>query len=113
MIRKTSLFGLITLLILAISLQSCKVYHKPISINEALENPNLGYVKVTFKNGDELVFEKIESNGLELSGLNRIEGQEIRTVLNQDEIAKIEEQNKKTSTFFKIIGIGVGVGSLI
>lgn len=83
------------------------------TVSEALVSTENGIIKVNLKNGDELIFEKLIKNDLELIGINQIEGQEIKTILNENEILNIEKQSKKTSKAFTIFGIAVGVGSIL
>lgn len=101
------------MLFMALSIQSCKVYQKPMTVSEALENVSKGYIKVNLKNGDELIFEKIQKSEGQLIGINHIELQEIKTVLNENDIQNIEKQSKKSSTAFTILGVIVGVGSVL
>ena len=95
-------------------LQSCKVYQDPISLNEAANNTNEGYYKVTMNNGDEYIYEKIElNNDNNYIGFTLVDKKPTETILNTFDIKSIQKQNKKSSGFSNVLGIGVGVGSII
>ena len=106
--------NIITLCICLFLLQSCKVYQDPISLNEAANNTNEGYYKVTMNNGDEYIYEKIElNNDNNYVGFILVDKKPTETILNTFDIKSIQKQNKKSSGFSNVLGIGVGVGSII
>lgn len=113
MIKKRYILKIISYILIFTVCLSCKVYQNPVTVNEAIENTDSGFFKVNMKNGDELIFEKIERTDLELYGIKTIENNEIKTVLDEDAILNIQKQNKKSSNSFKIIGITFGIGSLL
>lgn len=108
-IKKYFIIFLGLLLILA----SCNVYKSPTTVNEAITNNEKGYFKVNMKNGDELIYEKLEKNEDKIYGVKTIDNQQIKSILIEEDILNIQKQNKKSTNSFKIIGISVGLGSLL
>lgn len=98
---------------LLLILSSCNVYKSPTTVNDALDNNEKGYLKVNMKNGDELIYERLERNEDKVYGVKTVENQEIKSILIEEDILNIQKQNKKTTASFKIIGLSVGLGSLI
>ncbi|MDP3313712.1 hypothetical protein [Lutibacter sp.] len=92
--------------------QSCNVYKKPTSLDQASSNNN-GYYKVTMQNGDEFIYESIEKNNEVFYGINNEYGEKIKTKLNSQDIKSVQIQNKNSSTFFKIFGIGIVLTSIL
>ena len=78
-------------------LQSCKVYHDPISLNEAANNTEDGYYKVTMHNGDEFIYERIELNSdNNYIGFLVKDKKPVETVLKSEEIkARLREAGKR------------------
>jgi len=102
--------GLFLVLIL---LQSCNVYKKSTNLEEASKVEQKGIVKVTMVNGDEYIYESIEQKNQAYYGLKTVNGEKIKTVLLKDEVLKVERQNKKSSGFFSVTGIVIGVASIV
>ncbi|GGK43592.1 MULTISPECIES: hypothetical protein [Flavobacteriaceae] len=93
---------------------SCKVFHDPISLNEAANNTEKGYYKVTMHNGDEYIYERIELNSdNNYIGFLMKNKKPTETILKNEEIKSIQKQNKKSSGFSNILGFGVGIGSIL
>jgi hypothetical protein len=92
---------------------NCNVYKKPMTIQEAVDNTEQGYYKVNMKNGDEVIYESIEKIDAVVYGIKTIENNVIKTPLVNDQILNIQKQNKKATSTFKIIGITIGVGSVL
>lgn len=111
--KKKYFLKLISLVLIFAVCFSCKLYKNPTTVNEALQNTDNGYFKVNMKNGDEVIFEKIEKIDSIIYGIKTIENNEIKTVLIENDILNIQKQNKKSSNSFKIIGITVGIGSVL
>ena len=94
-------------------LQSCKVYQKSTNLEEAAQAQEKGFVKVTMVNGDEHIYEAIEFSGNSYYGVKTVNGENVKTVLLKEAVLKVERQNKKSSGFFGLIGITIGVVSVI
>ena len=110
--KKPVLYFILMLLVFNI-FQSCKVYQKPITINEAISDTSAAYLKVNYKNGDELIFKHLERENKELVGVHFVKHQEIKTILKEDEILNIEKHNKSSSTAYAAFGIALGIGSIL
>ncbi len=92
---------------------SCKVFHDPISLNEAVDNTEKGYYKVTLNNGDEYIYHSILKENDAYFGITKNKNEIIETPLDKSDILSIEKQNTKASNFSNILGIGVGIGSIL
>lgn len=92
---------------------SCKVFHDPISLNEAADNTEKGYYKVTLNNGDEYIYHSIIIENDAYFGITKNKNEIIETPLNKSDILSIQKQNTKASNFSNILGIGVGIGSIL
>ncbi|SNR72603.1 hypothetical protein [Lutibacter flavus] len=101
------------LLVCASMLYSCKVYQDPISLNEAANNTSSNVFKVTMLNGDEYIYDNIEVNNNNYFGINKKPNEIVETPLIKNEIKSIQEKNRKSSSLSNLIGVGVGIGSVV
>ena len=100
-------------LLVFLLLQSCKVYEKSTNLEQASQSEEKGFVKVTMVNGDEYIYEAIEFSENTYYGVKTVNGEIMKTVLLKEAVLKVEKQNKKSSGFFGIVGITIGVASVI
>ncbi|MHB1146628.1 MAG: hypothetical protein ACYC01_03425 [Lutibacter sp.] len=100
-------------LFVLILLQSCKVYQKSTNLEEASQSEEKGFVKVTMVNGDEYIYESIELIDGKYFGIKTLNGEKATTMLLKETVLKVERQNKKSSGFFGLVGITIGVASVI
>ena len=113
-LNKNGVLNYIILLIVVFFFQSCKVYQDPISLNDAANSSSNGIIKVTMLNGDEYIYDKIEvNNNHNFIGINKRPNEILETPLINSEIKSIQLQNKKSSVLSNILGVGVGVGSVV
>jgi hypothetical protein len=101
------------LLLLFSSIVSCKVFQDPISLNEAANNTQKGYYKVTLNNGDEYIYQSILIEIDAYLGINKNKNEIIETPLNKNDILSIQKQNTKASGFSNVLGVVVGIGSIL
>jgi len=103
----------IVLIICSSLMLSCNVFQDPISLNEAANNTKKGYFKVTLNNGDEYIYESILIENDAYYGINKNKDKITETLLVKSDIQSIQKQNTKASSFSNVLGIGVGIGSII
>lgn len=101
------------LLLVLLMLQSCKVYQKSTSLEQAAQEEGKGFVKVTMVNGDEYIYETIEYKENTYYGVKTVNGEITKTALLKETVLKVERQNKKSSGLFGLVGITIGVASVI
>lgn len=101
------------LFIVLMLLQSCSAYKKSTNLDEASKVDQKGIVKVTMVNGDQYIYEAIELKELTYYGIKTVDGEKINTVLLKEDVMKVERQNKKSSGFFSVTGIVIGVASIV
>ncbi|HSQ46921.1 MAG TPA: hypothetical protein VLM44_08395 [Lutibacter sp.] len=101
------------LFIVLMLLQSCSAYKKSTNLDEASKVDQKGIVKVTLVNGDQYIYEAIELRKLTYYGIKTVDGEKIKTVLLKEDVMKVERQNKKSSGFFSVTGIVIGVASIV
>lgn len=106
-LKYLGLFLLLTLL------QSCNVYKKSTTLEEASNVEQKGFIKVTMTNGDEYIYESIEQQEQAYYGVKTVNGEKIKTVLLKEDVLKVERQNKNTSGFFSVTGIVIGAASIV
>lgn len=94
-------------------LQSCNVYKKSTTLEEASNVEQKGFIKVTMTNGDEYIYESIEQQEQAYYGVKTVNGEKIKTVLLKEDVLKVERQNKNTSGFFSVTGIVIGAASIV
>ena len=107
------LTNIFVLLIVVILLQSCKVYQDPITLEQAAASNEEQYLKITMLNGDEYIYEELEVVDGNYYGIHTKNDKKITTLLIKDEVKGVQKHNKKSSTFFNILGITVGVASVV
>jgi len=96
--------GLLTILV-SLFFTSCNSYRKPVSLQDASQDTKKGYVKVTYKNGDQDVFEKLEvENGI-VYGINSKKNKTPKTELNEADVIQVEKQNKGVAARNTILGV--------
>lgn len=110
---KKILHKILVLLLLCSLIVSCKVFQDPISLNEAVNNTEKGYYKVTLNNGDEFIYQSILIEGDTYYGINKNKNEVTETLLIKNDIQSIQKQNTKSSGFSNFLGIGVGIGSIV
>ena len=93
--------------------QSCKSYQKATNLEQASKADEKGYVKVTMVNGDEYIYETIEFSENTYYGIKTVNGEKVKTTLLKEDVLKVERKNKSSSSFFGIIGITIGVASIV
>ena len=97
------------LLIFALMLQSCAVYHKEaVSLDDAVASN--GKVLITKTDGAKLKLKKVELIDGKYYGITKVKGKTEKIILVENDIRSIRIFNKTASTF-GIIGI-IG-GSLV
>lgn len=101
------------LLLVLMLLQSCKVYQKSTNLEQALQSDEKGFVKVTMLNGDEYIYEAIELSENMYYGVKTVNGEKTKTVLLKEDVLKVERQNKKSSGFLGLVGITIGIASIV
>ncbi len=94
-------------------LQSCNTYKKSTNLEQASLAEQKGYVKVTMVNGDEFIYESIEFTNENYYGIKTVNGVKTKTVLLKEDVLKVERQNKKSAGFLSVVGVAVGVVSII
>lgn len=104
---------ILVLILVIFTIQSCKVYQNPTTLNETVKDTSKGYVKVTMLNGDEYIYEDIVLSDNEYLGIKTENNTKVKTILKEEEILNVQRVNKNSSNFFGIFGIIVGVGSII
>ena len=92
---------------------SCKVFHEPISLNEAANNSEKGYYKVTLNNGDEYIYQSILIENDAYFGITKNNNKITETPLIKSDIQSIQKQNTKASNLSNVLGVGVGIGSIL
>lgn len=92
-------------LIIGLFFMSCSAYKKPVSLNEAANGSEQGYVKVTYQNGDQDVFEKLEKNDGVVYGINSKKDDTPKTELKPDEVTQVEQEKGKASSKNTVLGI--------
>lgn len=101
------------LLLVLILLQSCKVYQKSTNLEQASQSEEKGFVKVTMANGDEYIYESIELKENNYYGVKTVNGEITKTALLKEDVLKVERQNKKSSGFLGLVGITIGIASIV
>lgn len=112
-ILKKSFHKIFVLLLVFMLIQSCKSYQKSTNLEQASQSNEKGYVKVTMMNGNEYIFEAIDFSENTYYGVKTVNGEKVKTTLLKEDVLKVERQNKKSSGFFGVIGITIGVASII
>jgi hypothetical protein len=92
--------------------QSCKVYLNPTTLEQETTSNEKGYIIITMVNGYEYKYENIEVIDGNYYGVYTEKSEKITTLLAKDEIKEVKRYNKKSSGFFNILGITVGIGSV-
>lgn len=104
--------NVLSAIIVSLFFMSCNSYKKPVSLTEASEDAKKGYVKVTYQNGDQDVFEKLEVENGTVYGINSKKNKTPKTELKEEDIIQVEKQNKGAATRNTIFGVllaGLGV----
>ena len=91
---------------------SCKLYESPTSLNEASFSDEKGVLKVTLKDGEELMYDRIISDNNRYYGIKREKGREVRDELDVLNVENVQRINKRSSSFVNVLGVAVGLGSL-
>lgn len=104
---------ILALLLVLMLGQSCKVYQKSTNLEQASQSEEKGFVKVTMANGDEYIYETIELKENNYYGVKTVNGEIMKTALLKEDVLKVERQNKKSSGFFSVTGIVIGVASIV
>jgi len=107
-----NLLKFLGLFLVLMLLQSCSAYKKSTNLDEASKVDQKGIVKVTMMNGDEYIYESIELKEDAYYGVKTVNGEKTKTVLLKEDVLKVERQNKKSSGFFSVTGIAIGVASI-
>lgn len=111
--KRNIFYKILSIFLLLILSQSCKIYNNPVSIEQAVTNDEDKIVKITMNDGNEFVYESLEINdglyyGIQNNGLEKV-----KTLLNKDEIQSVQLRKKNSSKGTNALGIGVGVLSII
>lgn len=65
-------------------------------------------------NGDEFIYEKIEiNNENSFIGFLMKDNKPTETLLVKENIKSVQKQSKKASDFSNVLGVGVGVGTIV
>ena len=107
------LTNILVFLIVFTLFQSCKVYQDPITLEQAATSDEEDYIKITMLNGDEYIYEELEVVDGNYYGIHTKDDKKITTLLLKDEVKDVQKHNKKSSSFFNILGITVGVASVV
>ncbi|MBE0424829.1 MAG: hypothetical protein IBX66_12995 [Lutibacter sp.] len=107
-----NLLKFLGLFLVLMLLQSCSAYKKSTNLEEASKVDQKGIVKVTMMNGDEYIYESIELKEDTYYGVKTVDGEKTKKVLLKEDVLKVERQNKKSSGFFSVTGIAIGVASI-
>lgn len=91
---------------------SCNSYYLPVSLNEASQDPEMGFVKVTYQDGQQDVFQRLETENGIVYGINSKKNKTPKTELKEENIIQVEKQNKEISSRNTIFGVLVTVFSL-
>lgn len=110
---KNSSTKILALLLVLLLFQSCKVYQKSTTLEQASQANQNGFVKVTMVNGDEYIYESIELNNGNYYGIKTVNEEIVKTTLLKDDVLKVERHTKKSSGFLTFMGITIGVASVI
>ena len=104
--------NVLTALIVSFFFMSCNSYKKPVSLHNASQDAKKGYVKVTYKNGDQDVFEELVVEDGTVYGINSKKNNIPKTELKEEEVIQVEKQNKGSAarnTIFGVLLAGLGV----
>lgn len=104
------ILGLFLVLML---LQGCKAYQNSTNLEQASQGEQNGYFKVTMQNGDEFIYESIEFANGNYYGIKTVNGENVKTTILNKDVLKVERRNKNSSGFFGVVGIAIGVASII
>ena len=96
--------------IFSIMSSGCKSYYQPTSLKEALTEQK-GLVKVTMVNGEEYIFEALQSEGTTIYGIGKTRNGEERILLKEEDVKQVRRYNKSASTVFTLFSLGVLAGS--
>lgn len=94
-------------------LQSCHAYKSSTSLEQASLADEKGFIKVTLVNGDEYIYESVEITDGKYYGVKTVNGETEKTTLLKEDVLKAERQNKISSGFFSLVGIAIGVVSVM
>ena len=98
---------IIAVFLVLMQLQSCSIYKKSTTLEQAAQVEQKGFVKVIMVNGDAFIFDALEQTENTFYGIKTENGEIIKTALLQENVLKVERQNKKSSGFFSVTGITV------
>ena len=102
--KRRAIYVFLTLMV-SLFFVSCNSYRKPVSLEDASQDTKKGYVKVTYKNGDQDVFEKLEvENGI-VYGINSKKNKTPKTELKEADVIQVEKQHKGVATRNTILGV--------
>lgn len=104
--------NILCFLVVFILFYGCKVYHHPTTLEQAATSNDKGYMKITMLNGDEYIYSDLEVVDGNYYGISTKNGEKITTILKKEEIKNVQRHNKKSSGFFNVLGITVGIGSI-
>ena len=107
------LYKYLVLYIFLILFQGCKIYNAPVSFEQAVTNKEGKLVKITMDNGNEFVYEDIEIIDGLYYGIRINNGEKVKTALDKNEIKDVQIRNKKSDKGNNLLGIGIGVLSII
>ncbi len=105
--------NILVFLVVFVLFQSCKVYQDPITLEQAAISNEEAYMKITMLNGDEFIYEELKVIDGNYYGIHTKKGEKVKTLLSKDEIKDVQIHNKKSSVFFNLIGITIGVVSVV
>lgn len=108
----TKLYLLISGVVLIFSMESCRVYEKPVSFNEVIQNEEFGVSRVSMKDGKVYLFESIILKNQEYYGVRKINGNVNEVHLKDEDIKSVQSRNNKSSGLFNLTGIGIVLGSI-
>lgn len=100
------------LLLLTVVLVNCKSYHQPIALEDSVSTiEDKKKIKVTLLNGDEFIYDAIIYKD-NYYGVVIKNNETITTLINKNNVLKVEEYHKTKGSFMNVFGVLIGLGSL-
>lgn len=102
---KRFIINVIATLIVSLFFISCNSYYKPVSLMDASQDLNKGFVKVTYNNNQQDVFEKLVIEDGVVYGINSKKNNTPKTELKEEDVIQVEKQKKGVSSRNTIFGV--------
>ena len=111
--KRNIFYKILSIFLLLILSQSCKIYNNPVSFEQAVNNEEDKIVKITMNDGNEFVYESLEMNDGLYYGIQNNGVEKVKTPLDKNEIQSVQLRKKNSSKGTNALGIGVGILSII